>query len=116
MFPYQSRKACWRSCVLGLSLPLLMLSGTASAEGDGKWRGGKNVYEKVCGHCHDIGVGPELFGRGLPPEYITAIVRNGFRAMPAFTASYIDDKSLQQVGEYIQKSPAPAAKTQGSKP
>jgi mono/diheme cytochrome c family protein len=92
-----------------LALPFVLLSANAFAEGDGVWRGGENVYEKICGRCHEIGVGPVIKGRQLPPEYIQAIVRNGFRAMPAFPASYIDDKSLLQVGEYIQKSPAPAA-------
>ena len=37
-------------------------------------------------------------------------VLNGFRAMPAFPASFIDDNSLQQVAEYISKTSAPAAK------
>jgi mono/diheme cytochrome c family protein len=95
-----------------LSLPLLALP--AQAEGDGKWRGGENVYEKVCGHCHDVGIGPQIKGRQLPPAYITTIVRHGFRAMPAFPASFIDDASLQAVGEYIQSSPAPAQQASGA--
>ncbi|WXL25481.1 cytochrome c [Ectopseudomonas mendocina] len=108
---FQLKKSALRGSAIAacLALPMALMSTTASADGDGVWKGGANVYAKVCGHCHDAGVGPVIKGRQLPPEYIQAIVRNGFRAMPAFTASYIDDKSLQQVAEYIQKSPAPAA-------
>ncbi|MBZ9780058.1 cytochrome c [Pseudomonas sp. REP124] len=93
-----------------LALPFILLAGTAVADGDGVWKGGENVYAKVCGHCHEKQVGPQITGRQLPAPYITAIVRNGFRAMPAFPASFIDDDSLQQVAEYISKTPAPATK------
>ncbi|WP_417615409.1 c-type cytochrome [Oceanisphaera sp.] len=93
-----------------LVLPAALASFSASASGDGQWKGGEHVYQKVCGHCHETNgaIGPVLAGRGLPPAYISTIVRHGFRAMPAFPASFIDDASLQQVGEYIQQLPAPA--------
>lgn len=93
-----------------IALPLALLSFAAAAEGDGQWHGGENIYAKVCGHCHEIGVGPVIKGRQLPPQYITAIVRHGFRAMPAFPGAYIDDNALQQVAEYISKAPATPAK------
>ncbi|SDH59774.1 c-type cytochrome [Pseudomonas panipatensis] len=93
-----------------LALPLVVLAGTAFADGDGVWKGGENVYEKVCGRCHEHNIGPVLKGRQLPAPYITAVARNGLRAMPAWPASFIDDKSLQQVADYISKAPAPAAK------
>jgi mono/diheme cytochrome c family protein len=92
------------------ALPFVVLAGNAAADGDGVWKGGENVYAKVCGHCHENKVGPVIKGRQLPPAYITAVVRNGFRAMPAFPASFIDDNSLQQVADYISKASAPAAK------
>lgn len=103
-------KRTFAACV---ALPLALLSLSAAAEGDGKWHGGENVYAKVCGHCHEpsAGVGPMIKGRQLSPEYITAIVRHGFRAMPAFTSVYIDDTALRQVAEYVSKAPAPAAAT-----
>ncbi|MBM7456633.1 mono/diheme cytochrome c family protein [Oceanisphaera litoralis] len=96
--------------VAALALPAALTAFSASASGDGQWKGGEHVYQKVCGHCHETNgeIGPVLAGRGLPPAYISAIVRQGFRAMPAFPASFIDDASLQQVGEYIQQLPAPA--------
>ncbi|ELQ3328407.1 TPA: cytochrome c [Pseudomonas aeruginosa] len=99
-----------RALAACLALPSVLLAGHASADGDGVWKSGENVYAKVCGHCHEHSVGPVIKGRELPPEYISAVVRNGFRAMPAFPASFIDDNALKQVGEYIAKSPAPAAK------
>lgn len=105
-----NRQAVRRTVNTCLALPLLLLAGTAAADGDGVWKGGENVYAKVCGHCHEAQVGPQLKGRQLPPPYITAIVRNGFRAMPAFPASFIDDNALQQVAEYLSASSAPASK------
>lgn len=97
-----------------LALPAVFAASTATAGTVeiGKnyaWKDGAHLFEKVCGRCHEHGVGPVLKGRQLPVEYIEAIVRNGNRAMPAFAASYIDDKSLKSVGEYINKSAAPAA-------
>lgn len=101
--------AAQRTLALCLALPLMVLAGPAAADGDGVWKNGENVYAKVCGHCHEKQVGPQIKGRQLPAPYITAIVRNGFRAMPAFPASFIDDNALQQVAEYISNAPAPAA-------
>jgi mono/diheme cytochrome c family protein len=66
-----------------------------------RWKDGPEVYAKVCSYCHDQQIGPVIRGRLLPPEYISAVVRNGNRAMPAFRASEIDDESLKKVAEYI---------------
>lgn len=86
----------------------MFTSLAASAASAGQWESGEHVYTKVCSLCHETAgdIGPILAGRELPPAYITSIVRNGFLAMPAFAASFIDDEALQQVGEYIQKLPA----------
>lgn len=91
-----------------LAVPVLLASFAAQASTEETWKDGKQVYDKICGYCHETGgdIGPVLSGRNLAPAYITAIVRNGFLAMPAFPASFIDDKALQQVGEYIQQLPA----------
>jgi 4-cresol dehydrogenase (hydroxylating) cytochrome subunit len=70
---------------------------------------GRKAYEAVCRHCHEAGVGPELRGRQLQPIFINLFVRRGMRAMPAFPRSFIDDAVLQQLGEFLQKSPAPSA-------
>lgn len=66
-----------------------------------RWKDGPEVYAKVCSYCHDQQIGPVIRGRSLPPAYISAVVRNGNRAMPAFRASEIDDESLKKVAEYI---------------
>ena len=44
------------------------------------------------------------------PEYISAIVRNGNRAMPAFRESEINDAALAGVAKLVSTSPAAAAK------
>lgn len=74
-----------------------------------QWRSGKELYDKVCGHCHkpEVGVGTVLEGRVLPPEYLQVIVRNGFNAMPAFPASYVDDAALAEISRYLGSLPAP---------
>lgn len=68
------------------------------------WKDGAEVYTKVCGLCHDTKVGPALRGRDLDPLYIKLMVRNGSRAMPAFRASEIDDRSLEKLAEYVSKT------------
>ena len=91
----------------GVILPLALLCATAQAGDEPQWRSGQYLYENVCGHCHApaVGVGPSLGGRGLPEAYVKAIVRNGFNAMPAFPASYVDDESIAKVTEYIGTLP-----------
>lgn len=71
---------------------------------DDQWSGGRNVYTKVCGYCHDTGIGPVIKGRQLPPGYITHVVRHGFRAMPAFPEPYISNEDLESLGQYIQQT------------
>lgn len=103
--------AAKRVLVIGAALPFALLVAAAQAQGDSQWGSGKQLYDKVCGHCHspEVGVGPVIGGRGLPQVYITTIVRNGFNAMPAFPASHIDDESLAQLTKYLSTLPAPAA-------
>ena len=98
-----------KSLVLkSLVVPVLLTTVTAYANNESRFKDGEQVYAKVCGHCHETGgdIGPVLSGRNLAPAYTTAIVRNGFRAMPAFAASFVDDKALAEVSEYIEKLPA----------
>jgi mono/diheme cytochrome c family protein len=93
-----------RPALLGTAL--LLGAGHAMAAGDKQWESGEQVYAKMCGYCHEAGIGPEIKGRSLPEAYTTAIVRNGFRAMPAFRSSFVDDASLKSVAEFISTSPA----------
>ena len=106
-----TRAAAKWSLVAGVILPLAMLPAAVQAE-ESQWDSGEALYNKVCGHCHspEVGVGTAIQGRALPVEYIKFIVRNGFNAMPAFPASFIDDESLAKVTEYIASlPPVPAA-------
>lgn len=96
-----------RNMVLSsLTAAFLVVPTAASAAGDGVWRDGADVYSRVCQYCHEAGVSPELKGRELTLDYIKPIVRNGFRAMPAFRASFIDDKSLAALADFLEKSEA----------
>ncbi|MEX5219560.1 MAG: cytochrome c [Nitrospira sp.] len=70
------------------------------------WKDGAEVYTKVCALCHETNTGPAIRGRGLDPMYIRLITRNGYRAMPAFRASEIDDEVLEKLAEYISKTTA----------
>jgi mono/diheme cytochrome c family protein len=94
----------------GLLLVPVLMSTLGWADSDGAWRGGPDVYGEVCAYCHDTGVGPVTKGRHLPPTYIEYVVRHGLLAMPAFSASFIEDKSLQDVARYISESPVPDKK------
>ena len=67
------------------------------------------TYAKVCGFCHDAGVGPAILGRELPVAYIENVVRHGFRAMPSFRSSEIDNAALASVARWVSQSPASPA-------
>lgn len=67
------------------------------------------TYAKVCGFCHDKGVGPAILGRELPVAYIENVVRHGFRAMPSFRSTEIDNAALASVARWVSQSPASPA-------
>lgn len=100
-----------RWLLVASALPMALLAATAQAKDDSQWGSGRNLYDKLCGQCHapEVGVGPVIAGRGLPAEYVKAIVRNGLNAMPAFPASFVDDESIAQVSKYLATLPAPPA-------
>lgn len=105
---------------LAALLALAWLAGTVQAqeaEPAPQWRDGKQVYDKVCGHCHKaaVGVGTLLEGRELPLDYLKVIVRSGFNAMPAFPASHVDDRSLAEVSKYLASLPPPPPATPAGK-
>ncbi|NJD36569.1 MAG: cytochrome c [Betaproteobacteria bacterium] len=89
---------------------VFVASGQANADSTGKWQSSQEIYDKVCGYCHEANVGPVITGRNLMPEYIQAIVRNGNRAMPAFRESEINDAALAGVVKLVSTSPAAAKK------
>jgi mono/diheme cytochrome c family protein len=97
-----------------LASGLIMVASLTESIGAGQkdsqagfaWKDGAEVYTKICALCHETAVGPVLRGRGLDPLYISLMVRNGSRAMPAFRASEIDDQSLEKLAEYVSKTAA----------
>jgi 4-cresol dehydrogenase (hydroxylating) cytochrome subunit len=80
---------------------LSFFSTVIYADAAGQWRDGTHVYKKICSYCHDTGIAPEVKGRNLPPEYVSNIVRKGFRAMPAFRAAEIDKEALLKLSNYV---------------
>ena len=68
----------------------------------------QRFYAQVCARCHEAGIGPVITGRNLPAAFYVAMARSGLNAMPAFRISDIDDPTLQALGEYLSKTPAPA--------
>lgn len=52
-------------------LSIAIGSSPAFPAGDGIWRGGADIYSKICTYCHDAGVGPLIEGRHLPPEAVS---------------------------------------------
>src|SRR5690606_26116312 len=109
LYPLNEKTA--KRLLVASLLPLVLLAAATRAQDDSQWNSGKNLYDKVCSHCHapEVGVGTVIAGRDLPETYIKFIVRNGFNAMPAFPASFVDDESIAQVAEYLSTLPAPAA-------
>lgn len=94
-----------RQFMRSVYMTVAMLIGSAQVlADDSPWKGGAHVYAKVCGQCHESGVGPVIKGRNLSLIYTKTIVRHGFRAMPAFRSSFLDDQALQSVVEYIGNS------------
>lgn len=83
-------------------LALAMIAFSASADSAGKWNSGKEVYDKVCGYCHEPnpGLAPNI--KGAHPNDVRERVRKGHRAMPPFRQSEIDDKSLAQLTDYLK--------------
>lgn len=94
------------SLAAGISGLGCLLSLAAWAGSEGRWKSGEEVYAKVCGYCHQTGIGPVLQGRELPAEYTVNVVRSGRLAMPAFPAAFIDDQALRKVADYISESAA----------
>ncbi|MBT7950416.1 MAG: cytochrome c [Gammaproteobacteria bacterium] len=92
----------FKSLFIYITVSILSLFSTVLyADAAGQWRNGTHVYIKICSYCHDTGIGPELKGRNLPPEYVSNIVRKGFRAMPAFRATEIDKEELQMLSIHV---------------
>lgn len=103
----KSRKIFQIAMRLGIStMAFLFVAGPVLAQSDGVWRSGEQAYSKTCAYCHEAGVGPVLRGRPLPSSFVSQVVRRGFLEMPAFPASFIDDKTLEDIGNFLRTAPA----------
>jgi 4-cresol dehydrogenase (hydroxylating) cytochrome subunit len=89
----------FRFCI---GIPAMLLASAAVADGSGQWQSGQEAYSKVCGFCHERGIGPVIKGTGKSPDLIRMVVRGGNRAMPAFRQSEIDDATLNKIADYIR--------------
>jgi 4-cresol dehydrogenase (hydroxylating) cytochrome subunit len=89
----------FRFCI---GIPGLLLASAAVADGSGQWQSGQEAYSKVCGFCHERGIGPVIKGTGKSIDLVRTLVRSGNRAMPAFRQSEIDDAMLTKIAEYIK--------------
>jgi len=96
------------SAVFALVLAAPASAGSPPApKPDGQWKSPQEAWDKTCSRCHLTGVGPELRGRDIPPEYIRTVVRNGMRAMPAFPHSALGDATLDGVARLVSTSKLP---------
>jgi len=68
------------------------------------------VWAGACAYCHAQGVAPPIFGLGLAPAAIAAVVRGGLNGMPAFHPSEITDVQLQALADWLAQQPAAPAK------
>jgi len=103
----QNRSGRKLAASLFAAVVLAGVGSIAQAESTGKWRDGQEVYDKVCGYCHETGVGPALKGRDLAVDYVRHMVRYGNRAMPSFRPTEIDDEMLLQVARLISGKRVP---------
>ena len=68
----------------------------------------ETVYASTCGYCHGHNVGPIILGENIPAETVTAFVRKGQGAMPAFRQTEISDQELKALSKWIEASKADA--------
>lgn len=90
------------AALVSAALALALASGAALADSTGKWTSGKEVYDKVCGYCHEPspGLAPNI--RGAHPRDVRERVRTGHRAMPPFRPSEIDEQALAQLIDFLK--------------
>lgn len=93
-----------RMAVLAGTAFCAVAPGQVHAQAAGQWANPTHVYTKICGNCHEIGVGPRLKGRKLEVDFIQQTVRRGLKAMPAFRVTDVDDPMLVKLAEFLSTS------------
>lgn len=76
---------------------------------------GERLFRKLCYQCHPggaAGLGPALNDKPLPEFAIRTQIRKGVGAMPAFDESWLDDREVAAIAEYVQAlRDAPTSRT-----
>ena len=96
-----------------LAVAALGLALDQPAVAAGSAEKGKLVYVKHgCWQCHGFtgqgGVtGPKLAPNPMPPEALSAFVRNSAGAMPPYQKAILSDEDLADIHAYLQSLPKP---------
>ncbi len=96
-----------------LALAALGLALDQPAVAAGSAEKGKLAYVKHgCWQCHGFtgqgGVtGPKLAPNPMPPEALSAFVRNSAGAMPPYQKAILSDGDLADIHAYLQSLPKP---------
>lgn len=92
----------------GMAAAAIGMSVAASAQAsyEVEPRDPQFIYDRTCGYCHGHNIGPIILGRNLPAPVISAIVRSGNGAMPAFKPTEITDAELAALAEWISTADA----------
>ncbi len=93
-------KVLWYAKLCSL-IAFFLITTNSLAESANEWQSGKQIYKNICGHCHEVGVGPVLSGRGLPAEYFKSMARSGRAGMPAFRPTELSDNDLEKIAAYL---------------
>lgn len=99
------------ACVVALvGVSVLAVSERASAQAtyEVQPRAPQFIYDRTCGYCHGHNVGPVILGRRLPAVVVSAMVRSGQGAMPAFKPTEITNQELAALSAWIEASSADA--------
>lgn len=104
-------------CLLAAASAALLAAAASASESPSHARG-QALFEQWCSHCHAPGpgrpgtymlglrLGPEmavLEDRFVPPEFLTYIVRNGFRSMPSYRKTELSDADVASIGLYLSR-------------
>ncbi len=96
-----------------LALAALGLALNQLAVAAGSAEKGKLAYVKHgCWQCHGFtgqggATGPKLAPNPLPPEALSAFVRNSAGAMPPYQKAILSDGDLADIHAYLQSLPKP---------
>lgn len=93
-------KVLWYAKLCSL-IGFFLITTNSLAESANEWQSGKQIYNNICGHCHEVGVGPVLSGRDLPAAYFKTIARSGRAAMPAFRPTELSNKDLDKIAGFL---------------